>query len=89
MRAGWYERNGAAAEVIQVGQMPEPQAGAGEVRVRLVASGVNPSDVKRRAGWRAQAMAYPRVIPHSDGAGVIDQVGAGVPPTRLGERVWV
>lgn len=89
MLAGWYERNGAAADVIEIGQMPAPQVGAGEVRVRLVASGVNPSDVKRRAGWRGQRIAYPRLIPHSDGAGVIDQVGDGVPPARLGERVWV
>lgn len=89
MLAGWYERNGAAADVIQVGQMAPPEAGPGEVRVRLVASGVNPSDVKRRAGARGQRIAYPWIVPHSDGAGVIDQVGAGVPPARLGERVWV
>lgn len=89
MLAGWYEKNGAAADVIEIGQMAAPEAGPGEVRVRLFASGVNPSDVKRRAGWRGQIIAYPRIIPHSDGAGVIDRVGPGVPPTRLGERVWV
>lgn len=89
MLAGWYERNGAAADVIEIGHMPAPEAGPGEVRVRLFASAVNPSDVKRRAGLRGQRIASPRVIPHSDGAGVIDQVGAGVPPERLGQRVWV
>ena len=89
MRAGWYEKNGPARDVITVGEMEAPAAGPGEVRVRLAASGVNPSDVKRRAGWRGQTIAYPRVVPHSDGAGVVDQVGAGVPERRLGERVWV
>ena len=89
MLAGWYEKIGPAAEVIEIGQMSAPEAGPGEVRVRLSASGVNPSDVKRRAGWRGQPIAYRRIIPHSDGAGVIDQVGPGVPPARLGERVWV
>lgn len=89
MLAGWYEKNGAAADVLQIGEMAAPDAGPGEVRVRLYASGVNPSDVKRRAGWRGQRIAYPRIVPHSDGAGIIDQVGEGVPRTRLGQRVWV
>lgn len=69
--------------------MPEPHAGPGEVRVRLVASGVNPSDVKRRGGWRGQQMPFDKIVPHSDGAGVIDEVGDGVDGTRMGERVWV
>lgn len=89
MRAGWYERNGAAREVLQVGELPTPNAGAGEVRVRLHASGVNPSDVKKRAGVRNQVIADPKVIPHSDGAGIIDQIGPGVSMARLGERVWI
>ena len=89
MRAGWYERNGAAREVLQIGELPTPQAGPGEVRVRVHASGVNPSDVKRRAGFRGQAITDPRVIPHSDGAGIIDQLGPGVTNARLGERVWL
>jgi NADPH2:quinone reductase len=87
MRAAWYEKNGPAAEVLKVGELPDPVAGAGEVRVRLHASGVNPSDVKARAGSRP--IRWPRLIPNSDGAGVIDQVGAGVDPRRVGERVWV
>jgi NADPH2:quinone reductase len=65
-----------------------PQTGRGEVRVRLLTSGVNPSDVKSRAGL-TRKIAFPRVIPHSDGAGEIDAVGEGVSPTRVGERVWV
>ena len=88
MKAGWYERNGPAAEVIVVGRMADPEPGPGEVRVRIHASGVNPSDVKRRAGWGGQVIEYPRVVPHSDGAGVIDAVGGGVDPARVGERVW-
>jgi NADPH2:quinone reductase len=87
MRAVWYERNGSARDVLKVGEMPDPHPGPGEVRVQVRASGVNPSDWKTRSGNRP--MAFPRVIPHSDGAGVIDQVGAGVDPGRIGERVWI
>ena len=88
MRAVWYEEIGSAAAVLHYGEMEDPQPGPGEVRVRLHASGVNPSDVKTRIGARAP-IAYPRVIPHSDGAGEIDAVGAGVSPARIGTRVWV
>ncbi len=88
MKAAWYERNGPADEVLQVGEMPIPAPGPGEVLVRVKASGVNPSDVKSRAGLRAK-MFYPRVVPHSDGAGVIEAIGAGVDPARVGERVWL
>ena len=87
MRAVWYERNGPARDVLQVGDMPDPEPGPGEVRVRVHASGVNPSDWKSRSGSRP--MPAPRVIPHSDGAGVIDRVGPGIDPVRLGERVWI
>lgn len=87
MKAAWYERSGAAREVLCVGELPDPTPGPGEVRIRIAASGVNPSDWKTRAGSRP--MSGPKVIPHSDGAGVIDQVGTGVPDSRLGERVWI
>jgi NADPH:quinone reductase len=86
MKAAWYEKNGAAKEVLVVGEMPTPEPGAGEVRVKLATSGVNPSDVKSRRG---RPLAFPRIVPHSDGAGVIDKVGSGVPESRLGERVWI
>ena len=89
MRAVWYERQGVAAEVLQVGDVPEPEPGPGEVRVRVRYSGVNPGDTKKRRGWLGSAMPYPRVIPHSDGAGVIDSVGEGVDPSRVGRRVWI
>ena len=81
MKAVWYERTGAASDVLSFGDMPTPVAGPGEVRVRLEASGVNPSDAGRRAG-SYRAMEYQRVIPNSDGAGIVDQVGDGV--TRFG-----
>ncbi|MES2536932.1 MAG: NADPH:quinone reductase [Pseudomonadota bacterium] len=85
MRAAWYEKNGAAREVLQTGALPDPEPQAGEVRVRLMASGVNPSDVKSRQG---RPLIAAKIIPHSDGAGIIDAVGAGVPASRIGERVW-
>ena len=88
MQAAYYERNGLAREVLRIGEIQTPSAGPGEVRVKLAASGVNPSDVKSRQG-STRKIAFPRVIPHSDGAGVIDDVGDGVPKSRIGERVWV
>jgi NADPH:quinone reductase len=88
MRAAFYERNGSAREVLRVSEVDTSQAGPGEVRVKLATSGINPSDVKSRQG-STRKIAYPRVIPHSDGAGVIDQVGDGIAKSRLGERVWV
>ena len=89
MLAAWYDRQGAASEVLLVGELPDPEPGAGEVRVRVSVSGVNPGDTKKRRGWLGSAMAYPRVIPHSDGAGVVDSVGQGVAEARIGQRVWV
>jgi NADPH:quinone reductase len=88
MRAAYYDKNGSARDVLQIGMIDTPMPARGEVRVKLATSGVNPSDVKSREG-RTRKIAYPRVIPHSDGAGTIDMVGEGVPQTRLGERVWV
>ena len=88
MKAVWYERTGPAPEVLSFGEMPTPVAGPGEVRVRLEASGVNPADVGRRAG-SYRAMEFPRVIPNSDGAGIVDQIGDGVTRFHIGERVWL
>src|SRR5258708_33909172 len=88
MRAAFYERNGTARDVLRVGELETPRAGPGEVRVKLAASGVNPSDVKSRLG-STRKIAFPRVIPHSDGAGVIDEAGDGVPTSRIGQRGWV
>jgi NADPH2:quinone reductase len=87
MRAAWYEKNGPASEVLQVGELADPLPGRGEVRVRLQASAVNPSDVKARAGSRK--VVWDRIVPNSDGAGVIDLVGQGIDAARIGQRVWV
>ena len=89
MRAAYYERFGPAAEVLTVGELPTPEPGPGEVRVRIHFSGVNPSDIKTRTGLRGGGLPFPRIVPHSDGAGFIDAVGAGVDKARIGERVWI
>ncbi|MGA2394267.1 MAG: NADPH:quinone reductase [Candidatus Lustribacter sp.] len=89
MRAATFTHTGPAADVITIRDVPTPEPAAGEVRVKLATSGVNPSDVKRRGAAPAGKPAeYPLVIPHSDGAGTIDAVGPGVPESRIGERVW-
>lgn len=85
MRAAFYESHGPAREVLKLGELPAPVPAAGEVRVRIKTSGVNPSDVKSRR----RGAGYPLTIPHSDGAGVIDAVGPGVDTKRVGERVWL
>ena len=87
MKAVWYEQNGGA-EILQYGDMPDPEPGPCEVRVKVATSGVNPSDWKRRQGLTAR-IGFPRVIPNQDGAGVIDAVGDGVVSSRIGERVWL
>jgi NADPH2:quinone reductase len=89
MRAAWYERQGPAREVLRVGQLPTPHPGPGEVRVKVAVSGIHVGDLGKRQGWWGSTMAFPRVIPHGDGAGVIDAVGAGVDRARIGQRVWV
>lgn len=88
MRAAWYEHKGSPAESLVVGEMPDPVPGPGELRIALSVSGLNPGDVKKRGGWQGSPMIYPRVIPHSDGAGIVDAVGPGVSQARIGERVW-
>jgi NADPH:quinone reductase len=87
MKAAFYDRYGPAAEVLRVDEVERPEPGPGEVRVKVAVSAINPTDFKSRSG------ATPRPIdgfqiPHHDGAGVIDAVGDGVDPARLGQRVW-
>ncbi len=89
MKAGWFDKFGSAAEVLQLGEQPTPVAGTGEVLVRLHTSGVNPSDVKKRAGAFPNLLDGGLVIPNSDGAGIIEAVGEGVDSARIGKRVWV
>jgi NADPH:quinone reductase len=89
VQAAFYCRQGPAKEVMQYGEQPLPEPAAGEVRVRLRASGANPSDWKTRKGGVGRPLIAPLIIPHSDGAGDIDAVGEGVPASRIGERVWI
>ena len=88
MRAAYYTQQGPAREVLKLGEQPTPEAGSGEVRVKLRASGVNPSDWKVRRGGFGRGLSAPLIIPHSDGAGDIDAMGPGV-AGRVGERVWI
>ena len=89
MIAAWYEQQGPAADVLRVGEMATAEPGPGDVRVRLRLSGPNPGDIKKRVAWLGSSMAFPRIVPHSDGAGVIEAVGPGADPARIGRRVWV
>lgn len=89
MRAAYYTELGAAADVLTVGDIETPEPGPGEVRVKIHTSGVNPSDWKSRLRGRGGVMAFPKIIPHSDGAGVVDAVGEGVDAGLVGQRVWV
>ena len=89
MRAAWYDRVGPASEVIEVGELPSPIAGRGEALVRVRASGINPSDYKRRAGWRSLKPPAGRVVLHSDGAGVVEEVGEGADRAWIGRPVWI
>jgi NADPH2:quinone reductase len=88
MEAAWYEKQGPARDVLVVGEMPDPIPEAGEVRIRIAASGINPGDIKKRENAFGYGMPYPRVIPHSDGAGRVDQLGAGVSSEWMGRSVW-
>lgn len=88
MKAAWYEKQGAARDVLTIGDMPDPHPQAGEVRIRVAFSGVNPGDVKKRGDAFGVGMPYPRVIPHSDGSGTVDAVGEGVSRDWIGRRVW-
>ena len=89
MKAAWFEEFGSAAQCLVLGELPQPEAGAGEVLVKVMTTGVNPSDVKKRAGAFPNLLDDGLVIPHSDGAGVIEAVGSGVSAERVGERVWL
>jgi NADPH:quinone reductase len=88
MKAAWYEKQGPAREVLVVGEMPDPIPAPGEIRIRVAASGINPGDIKKRENAFGYGMPYPRVIPHSDGAGRVDRLGDGVPAEWMGRSVW-
>jgi NADPH:quinone reductase len=88
MKAAWYEKQGHAREVLTIGEMDDPLPLAGEVCIRVAASGINPGDVKKRQDAFGYGMPYPRIIPHSDGSGTVDAVGEGVSQEWIGQRVW-
>jgi NADPH2:quinone reductase len=88
MKAAWYEKQGAARDVLTIGEMDDPQPLAGEVRIRIAFAGVNPGNVKKRQDAFGVGMPYPRVIPHSDGSGRVDAMGEGVSRDWIGRRVW-
>lgn len=90
MQAIWYERRGSAQDVLCFGELPLPHPGPGEIVVKVMASSVNPIDTMARAGSGGNlAMRYPRIVPHQDGAGVVEEAGEGVPESLIGQRVWV
>ena len=89
MKAAWFTEQGPAVQVLKVGDMPDPVPGLGEVKVRMHASGVNPTDTYTRGGTRRLGMGFERIIPHQDGAGVIEAVGKAVPRSRIGQHVWL
>jgi NADPH:quinone reductase len=88
MKAVWYEKQGPPRDVLIVGEMPDPIPGPGELRIRIAASGINPGDTKKRGDAFGIGMPYPRIIPHSDGAGKVDQVGDGISSDWIGKSVW-
>ena len=88
MKAAWYEKQGAARDVLVVGDMEDLTPRTGEVRIRVAFSGVNPGDVKKREDAFGVGMPYPRVVPHSDGSGTVDTVGEGVSREWVGRRIW-
>ena len=89
MKAVWYEKFGNADEVLMYGDFVTPEPKHGEVLVKLQASGINPSDTKKRGGSNPALLDSGPVIPHSDGAGIIEAVGPGIPASRVGEHVWI
>jgi len=88
MKAAFYDTQGSAYDVLKTGEISKPRPGPNEVLVRVHISGINPTDIKARTGFTA-SMRYPRIIPHQDGAGVIEEIGENISPERLNERVWI
>jgi len=89
MKAVWYEEFGAAEKVLQFGDFKSPVPKVGQVKIRVYASGINPSDTKKRLGANQKLLDAGPVIPNSDGAGEIVEVGDKVSKDRIGERVWI
>lgn len=88
MKAVFNTARGTARDTLALKEVDLPSPGAGEVLVAMRASGVNPSDVKLRSGAQGPMIAD-QVLVHNDGAGVIEAVGEGVGPARVGQHVWM
>jgi NADPH:quinone reductase len=88
MRAVVYSESGGPG-VLRMVERPVPEPGPGEVRIAIRVSGVNPTDWKARRGSGRGRLPFPELVPNQDGAGTVDAVGAGVDPSRVGERVWL
>ncbi len=89
MLAAYYKKTGQAKDVLKLGEFDKPVINSNEVLISLKASGINPSDIKKRQGWRKQKMDFPLVIPHSDGSGKIIKVGKNLSSEYLNKRVWI
>ena len=89
MKAAYYKKTGNAKEVLINGNLKTPKPSDNEVLISVKASGINPSDVKRRAGWQNKNLPFPLIIPHSDGAGQIVQVGSNISTDLIGTSVWI
>ncbi|MEM9667345.1 MAG: NADPH:quinone reductase [Pseudomonadota bacterium] len=89
MKAAIYRKIGPAADVLEIVDWDMPKPAPGQVLVKLYASGVNPTDTKTRAGIFPIQGAWSHVLPHHDGAGIIEAVGTGVSEDRVGQRVWL
>ena len=89
MRAAVYTKTGPAVEVLKIENLPRPSPRQNEILVRIVGSGINPADVKRRAGWRGTSISHGRIIPHCDGSGEVVEVGKSVTNFMVGDRVWL
>lgn len=89
MRAAYYSKSGPAHKVIQFGEFDTPRPGPDEVLVRVNISGVNPSDIKSRTTSFARVKDLLPLIPHTDGAGIVEEVGSNVQSLKSGDRVWI
>jgi NADPH2:quinone reductase len=86
VRAITYTRAGDPS-VLELVERPVPEPAADEVRIRVMVSGVNPTDWKSRSGAFGAAIGEP-TVPNHDGAGIVDAVGAGAAGLSAGDRVW-
>lgn len=87
MKAAWYTKQGKAEEVLSIGDVNEILPEEGEVQIKIQYSGINPGEISKRIARFGGSMPYPKVIPHSDGSGIITKIGKGVSTYWLGKKV--